>query len=48
MVWIALHGERQVDGESRRIGAVIINGHLACWFGWYAYFPNTLIYESGE
>jgi hypothetical protein len=21
-----------------------INGHLAYWFGWYAFFPNTLIY----
>lgn len=23
-----------------------INGHLAYWFGWYAFFPNTLIYGS--
>lgn len=22
-----------------------ISGHLAYWFGWYAMFPNTLIYE---
>jgi hypothetical protein len=21
-----------------------VNGHLAYWFGWYAFFPNTLIY----
>ncbi len=21
-----------------------INGHLAYWFGWYAFFPNTLVY----
>jgi hypothetical protein len=24
-----------------------INGHLAYWFGWYAFFPKTLLY-SGE
>ena len=23
-----------------------INGHLAYWFGWYAFFPQTLIYEQ--
>jgi hypothetical protein len=22
-----------------------INGHLAYWFGWYSFFPKTLIYE---
>ena len=22
-----------------------INGHLAYWFGWYAFYPDTLIYE---
>jgi hypothetical protein len=21
-----------------------VNGHLAYWFGWYAFFPNTLLY----
>ena len=21
-----------------------ISGHLAYWFGWYAFFPNTLVY----
>ena len=21
-----------------------LNGHLAYWFGWYAFFPNTLLY----
>jgi hypothetical protein len=20
-------------------------GHLAYWFGWYSFFPNTLLYE---
>lgn len=27
-----------------------INGHLAYWFGWFAFFPNTLVYgsEMGE
>lgn len=27
-----------------------INGHLAYWFGWFAFFPNTLVYgnELGE
>jgi hypothetical protein len=28
------------DGES----APRISGYLAYWFGWYAFFPNTLIY----
>jgi hypothetical protein len=23
-----------------------INGHLAYWFGWYAFFPNTLLYPD--
>jgi hypothetical protein len=33
------------DGEL----APRFNGHLAYWFGWFAFFPNTLIYEgSGE
>ncbi len=22
-----------------------LGGHLAYWFGWYAFFPNTLIYK---
>ena len=22
-----------------------LNGHLAYWFGWFAFFPNTLIYK---
>lgn len=21
-----------------------LGGHLAYWFGWYAFFPNTLVY----
>jgi len=21
-----------------------LNGHLAYWFGWYSFFPNTLLY----
>ncbi|MBC8504861.1 MAG: DUF3179 domain-containing protein [Anaerolineales bacterium] len=25
-----------------------VNGHLAYWFGWYTFFPNTLIYEATE
>jgi hypothetical protein len=28
------------DGEM----APRVNGHLAYWFGWYAFFPNTLLY----
>jgi hypothetical protein len=34
------------DGET----APRINGHLAYWFGWFAFFPNTLVYgvELGE
>lgn len=28
------------DGES----APRLNGHLAYWFGWYAFFPKTLVY----
>ncbi|MEL6270591.1 MAG: hypothetical protein AAFR22_12345, partial [Chloroflexota bacterium] len=27
------------DEELRRLG-----GHLAFWFGWYAYFPETEVY----
>jgi hypothetical protein len=23
-----------------------INGHLAYWFGWFAFFPHTLVYGS--
>ncbi len=23
-----------------------INGHLAYWFGWFSFFPNTLLYEG--
>ena len=23
-----------------------INGHLAFWFGWYSFFPQTLLYEQ--
>jgi hypothetical protein len=23
-----------------------VNGHLAYWFGWYAFFPNTLLYST--
>jgi hypothetical protein len=23
-----------------------INGHLAYWFGWYAFYPDTLLYEQ--
>ena len=30
------------DGET----APRINGHLAYWFGWFAFFPNTLVYGS--
>ena len=30
------------DGES----APRVNGHLAYWFGWFAFFPNTLVYGS--
>lgn len=29
------------NGES----APRLNGHLAYWFGWFAFFPNTLIYK---
>jgi hypothetical protein len=25
-----------------------INGHLSYWFGWYAFFPNTLVYGAEE
>jgi hypothetical protein len=28
------------DGETARR----VSGHLAYWFGWYAFFPNTLVY----
>jgi hypothetical protein len=29
------------DGEN----AARLPGHLAYWFGWYAFFPNTLVYD---
>ena len=29
--------------KKRRLG-----GHLAYWFGWYAFFPNTLVYGSPQ
>ncbi len=25
-----------------------VNGHLAYWFGWYAFFPKTLVYGAGN
>lgn len=25
-----------------------LGGHLAYWFGWFAFFPNTDVYEPGE
>jgi hypothetical protein len=25
-----------------------INGHLAYWFGWYAFFPQTIVYSVDE
>lgn len=28
--------------------AARINGHLAYWFGWYAFYPETLVYELEE
>lgn len=24
-----------------------IGGHLAFWFGWYSFYPDTLVYEAG-
>ncbi len=30
------------DGER----APRLNGHLAYWFGWYAFFPDTLVYQN--
>jgi hypothetical protein len=29
------------DGQS----LARINGHLAYWFGWYAFFPDTELWE---
>ena len=29
---------------SDREQALRISGHLAYWFGWYAFFPLTLVY----
>lgn len=36
--------EALVGPEGER--APRINGHLAYWFGWYSFFPKTLIYEK--
>ncbi|MCP4428033.1 MAG: DUF3179 domain-containing protein [Chloroflexi bacterium] len=30
------------DGQT----APRLSGHLAYWFGWYAFFPNTLVYDQ--
>jgi hypothetical protein len=27
--------------------AARVSGHLAYWFGWYSFFPNTLLYGEG-
>ena len=32
------------DGEE----APRINGHLAYWFGWYTFFPQTVVYGVEE
>lgn len=32
------------DGEV----AIRINGHLAYWFGWFSFFPNTLVYGEND
>ena len=32
------------DGKS----APRVNGHLAYWFGWFSFFPNTLVYGEDE
>ena len=37
--------EEGLVAEDGRI-AERINGHLAYWFGWYAFFPETELYES--
>ena len=39
--------EEALVGPDGKI-ALRVNGHLAYWFGWYTFFPNTLIYESAE
>ncbi len=25
-----------------------VNGHLAYWFGWFSFFPNTLLYGEAD
>jgi hypothetical protein len=35
--------EKIIGPEGEFAGRV--NGHLAYWFGWYAFFPNTLVYK---
>jgi len=39
--------EEALIGPEGKVAARV-NGHLAYWFGWYTFFPNTLIYETME
>ncbi len=32
-----------LDSDGERLER--LPGHLAFWFGWYVFFPNTLVYE---
>ena len=32
------------DGET----APRVNGHLAYWFGWFSFFPHTLVYGEDQ
>jgi hypothetical protein len=38
-------GEEALSGPAGE-SAPRLNGHLAYWFGWFAFFPNTLVYGA--
>ena len=44
------HGKSWQVSEEKLVGpdgetAARVSGHLAYWFGWFAFFPNTLIFK---
>lgn len=46
-------GRRWTISENALIGpngekAERLGGHLAYWFGWYAFFPNTRVYSGSQ
>ncbi len=44
-VWMVTE-EALVSPDGERLAR--LGGHLAFWFGFFAFYPNTLVYEPGE